>query len=78
MGNYKNFGDFIKSLEEEQINYRLETLYNYEKIYKSIKKYRKNNFKKRIKKEEVDSENIHIDDFCVASNIIREITSIFL
>ena len=56
MGNYKNFGDFIKSLEEEQINYGLETLYNenYEKIYKSIENYRKDNFKRRIKKEEVD------------------------
>ena len=69
--NYKEFKDFVKSLEEKQINYGLETLDNdnYETIYKLIEKYSKDSFKKKITKDEID-EDINIDNFYNASNYL--------
>ena len=70
MEEYKGFKDFIKSLEEEKINYGQETLdnENYEKVFKEIEKYKKDSFKQQIKKEEIDFENLNIDNFYIASD----------
>ena len=67
---YKGFENFKKNLEEEKINYGMETLdnENYEKIYKAIEKYKKDNFTKKIQKDEIDYENLIIDNFYIASN----------
>ena len=66
---YEGFKDFIKFPEEEEINYEMETLdkENYENIYKIIEKYRKENYNKQIKKDEIDFENLNIDNFYIAS-----------
>ena len=67
--NYKGFDNIIKSLEDEKISYRQETLDNdnYENIYKAIEKYKKENFKEKIKKEKNDFDNLNIDNFYIAS-----------
>ena len=66
---YKDFKDFIKFTDEEQINYGFETLDNdnYENIYKTIEKYKKDDFKKKINKEEINAEELCIDNFYTAS-----------
>ena len=69
LDKYSGFSDFKKFPEEEQMNYGLETLdnNNYENIYKTLEKYREDNFKKKIKKEEIIYENLNIDNFYNAS-----------
>ena len=72
LGKYDGFRDFIKFNEEEQVKYGFETLdnNNYESVYKVLEKYKKDNFKNGIHKEEID-DNLHIDNFYIAaSNLI--------
>ena len=66
---YKGFSDFIEFSEEKKIDYNFETLdkENYEIIYNIIEKYKKDRFKNKITKSEVDYENLCIDNFYIAS-----------
>ena len=72
---YDSFDNFIHLDDEKEINYKFQTLDydNYENIYKIIEKHIKENlcvkenFKKKIKKEEIDNDNLNIDNFYIAS-----------
>ena len=72
LGKYEGFKDFIKFSEEERIKYGFETLDNdnYEKVYKTIEKYKKDSFKNKIKKDEFENDDnkLHIDNFYIASS----------
>ena len=72
LDKYSGFSDLKKFPEEEQIHYGLETLdnNNYENIYKTLEKYREDNFKRKIKKEEINYYNLNFDNFYNASNIL--------
>lgn len=71
---YEGFKEFLifTEEEEEEINYGFETLDNdnYERIYKVLEKNKRECFRNKIKKEEIDV-NLHIDNFYIAaSNLI--------
>ena len=68
---YKDFDKFIKFDKDEQIDYGFETLdnENYENVYKILEAYKKQDFKKKIKKEEIDpNDDLNIDNFYAAAN----------
>ena len=70
---YRGFKEFIKIPQEYQINYGFETLDNdnYERIYKTIEKYKLEDYKNKIKKEEINSGEFFIDNFYyVSKNLI--------
>ena len=70
---YKGFKDFFKFEEKENINYGFETLdKDYDTFYNKLEDYRKDGFKKQIKKNEIieEEEESFIDNFYNASNIL--------
>ena len=73
---YKGFKDFFKFEEEETINYGFETLdKDYDEFYNKIEKFKKDGFKKKIKKndiieEESDDSESFIDNFFNAGNLL--------
>ena len=69
---YEDFKEFLKCIDDEQINYGFKTLDNdnYERIYKILGNKKNDKYKNKIKKEEI-GDNLHIDNFYIAaSNLI--------
>ena len=70
--DYKDYSRFIQINELNnlyKIDYQITTLnyYYYEKAYKIIENYQKNDFMNRIKKEYFDIEEFGIDNFYIIS-----------
>jgi hypothetical protein len=69
---YKDFKEFLKFPEDDQINYGFGTLdnENYVRIYEKLIDKKKSQFKNKIEKEEIGND-LHIDNFyMVTSNIL--------
>jgi hypothetical protein len=66
---YKDFRELFKFPDNERINYGFETLDNdnYERIYKVLENKKFDKFKNIIKKDEI-GDNLHIDNFFIASS----------
>ena len=66
---YDGFNNFIEFSQKIEVDYKFQTLdnENYKNIYNVIEKYKKESFKKKIKKEEIDNGKISIDNFYIAS-----------
>ena len=66
---YDDFKEFLKFSDDEQMNYGIETLdkENYERLYKILENKKKDKFKNKIKTEEI-GDNLHVDNFYIASS----------
>ena len=71
LSEYEGFNSFIKFEEDEQVDFRFDTLDNdnYDHVYNILEDYKKQGFKEIIKMEEINKDgSLDIDNFFVASN----------
>jgi len=70
---YNDFKDFIKTLKEDQTSYEPETKdkEKYEYLEQTIEKYKKNNFKEKISKKDIDNEKLDIDIYPSYYNLLE-------